>query len=115
SAAAPQGEPGTLAAVEDEAALADEPPVEELASLKSVAQTVRVDIRRLDRLMNLVGELGLIRLAFESATATLRREGGLMGATADMQKIARNFERRLAELQAGIMEVRMVPLSNLFE
>src|SRR5690606_8234143 len=70
---------------------------------------------RLDRLMNLVGELGLIRLAFENATANLRRDEGMLGAAADMQKIARNFERRLSELQAGIMEVRMVPLSNLFE
>ena len=33
----------------------------------------------------------------------------------DLHKESRNFDRRLAELQAGIMEVRMVPLENLFE
>lgn len=111
----PPEEPEEPAAMETATAADEEPAIEELASLKSVAQTVRVDIRRLDRLMNLVGELGLIRLAFENATANLRRDDGMLGAAADMQKIARNFERRLSELQAGIMEVRMVPLSNLFE
>ncbi len=87
----------------------------ENALVRTVAQTVRVDIRRLDRLMNLVGELSLIRMAFESASEEVRRELGFVGVSAELHKHNRNFERSLGELQAGIMEVRMVPLANLFE
>ena len=88
---------------------------EEAPSVRSVSRTVRVDIRRLDRLMNLVGELGLTRAAFLRITDAMKRERGFSGLAVDLYKEGRNFERRLAELQAGIMEVRMVPLENLFE
>lgn len=88
---------------------------EEPTSLRSVSRTVRVDIRRLDRLMNLVGELGLTRAAFSEITEEMKRTHGFTGLAVDLHKESRNFERRLAELQAGIMEVRMVPLANLFE
>ncbi len=88
---------------------------EESASVKSVSQTVRVDIRRLDKLMNLVGELSLTRAAFQHISEVMKREVGFTGLAVDLHKESRNFERRLAELQAGIMEVRMVPLANLFE
>src|SRR5690606_34674660 len=36
-------------------------PADDLASLKSISDTVRVDIRKLDELMNLVGELVIQR------------------------------------------------------
>ncbi len=88
---------------------------DEVAALKSVSRTVRVDIRRLDRLMNLVGELGLTKMAFERLSSDIRRQQGFTELAAELHKENRNFERRLAELQAGIMEVRMVPLTNLFE
>jgi two-component system chemotaxis sensor kinase CheA len=83
--------------------------------LKSVAQTVRVDIRKLDKLMNLVGELALAKSAFQRISDTVRRELGFAGIAADLHQESRNFERRLAELQAGIMEVRMVQVGHLFE
>jgi len=86
-----------------------------MASIKAVSQTVRVDIQKLDRLMNLVGELALIRMALERTTEGVRRELGFTGISAELHYTNRNFERRLAELQSGIMEVRMVPLANLFE
>ena len=90
-------------------------PVEGTTSLKSVSQTVRVDIHRLDRLMNLVGELSLTKVAFQHISEAMKQMHGFTGLAVDLHKESRNFERRLAELQAGIMEVRMVPLANLFE
>lgn len=92
-----------------------EPLMEDTSSLRSVSRTVRVDIRRLDRLMNLVGELGLTRAAFGEISDEMKRLNGFTGLAVDLHKESRNFERRLAELQAGIMEVRMVPLANLFD
>ena len=37
-------------------------------SLRSVSQTVRVDIRKLDRLMTIVGELAIVKTAMPSPT-----------------------------------------------
>jgi two-component system chemotaxis sensor kinase CheA len=114
----PSQEPHRVAQVEEVAESPVEPPdgqAEESATVRTVSRTVRVDIRRLDRLMNLVGELGLTRMAFERISEEIRRHHGFSGLAAELHKEGRNFERRLAELQAGIMEVRMVPLTNLFE
>jgi two-component system, chemotaxis family, sensor kinase CheA len=87
----------------------------EMMSLRSVSQTVRVDIRKLDSLMNIVGELVLVRTAVGSISDQLKAEFGFTGIAADLFKDVRNFERKLDELQSGIMEVRMVPLGQNFE
>jgi len=83
-------------------------------SLRSVSQTVRVDIRRLDHLMNIVGELAIVRSALAKTAERVRGEGQRSLAM-DLQRLHRTFERRLAEMQAGILEVRMVPLGQVFE
>jgi two-component system, chemotaxis family, sensor kinase CheA len=84
------------------------------ASLKSLTQTVRVDIRKLDHLMNIVGELAIVRGALSRVSERLRMEGERRLAT-ELQRLHRSFERRLGEMQAGILEVRMVPLGQVFE
>jgi two-component system chemotaxis sensor kinase CheA len=83
-------------------------------SLRSVSQTVRVDIRKLDHLMNIVGELAIVRGALARLADRLRSEGQRQSA-ADLLRLHRNFDRRLAEMQDGILEVRMVPLGQVFE
>ncbi len=84
-------------------------------SLRSVSQTVRVDIKKLDILMNMVGELVLVRTAMQHLSEQLKTEIGFTGLAVDLYKESRNFERKLNELQSGIMEVRMVPLGQNFE
>jgi two-component system chemotaxis sensor kinase CheA len=84
-------------------------------SLRSISQTVRVDIQKLDRLMNVVGELVLVRTAIQAISEQLKADQGFTGLAVDLFKESRNFERKLDELQGGIMEVRMVPLGQNFE
>lgn len=86
----------------------------ESVSLRSVSQTVRVDIRRLDHLMNIVGELAIVRGTLARLSERLRGDGQRSLAM-ELQRLHRTFERRLAEMQAGILEVRMVPLGQVFE
>ncbi len=88
---------------------------EDAQSLRSVAQTVRVDIRKLDNLMNLVAELLLTQNAILAISEELKREKGFRGTAIKLYKEARHFERRLDDLQQGIMEVRMVPLGQVFD
>jgi two-component system, chemotaxis family, sensor kinase CheA len=93
----------------------DDAIIEDGSSLRSVAQTVRVDIKKLDNLMNLVAELLLTQNAILSISEELKREKGFRGTAIKLYKEARHFERRLDELQQGIMEVRMVPLGQVFD
>ena len=87
----------------------------ELGSLKSISETVRVDIRKLDELMNLVGELVIQRGSLAKLARTLRQDSATARAGADLEKIHKGLERKLQELQAGVLEVRMVPLRQVFE
>ncbi|MFO7983055.1 MAG: chemotaxis protein CheA [Desulfuromonadales bacterium] len=88
--------------------------VEEHASLRSISRTVRVDIEKLDVLMNIVGELVLCRAAINENCESLKQIGNVE-MVSELQKATRNLERRLDELQKGVMEVRMVPVSQLFD
>jgi two-component system chemotaxis sensor kinase CheA len=83
-------------------------------SLRSLTQTVRVDIRKLDHLMNIVGELSIVRSSLSRVAERLRGEGARQLAT-ELMRLHRNFDRRLGEMQDGILEVRMVPLGQVFD
>lgn len=84
-------------------------------SLRSVSQTVRVDISKLDRLMNSVGELGLVRSSIGKVSDELRSVAGRRDLAIELHRIIRGFERRLAEIREGILEVRMVPVGQMFD
>ena len=84
-------------------------------SLRSVSQTVRVDIRKLDNLMNVVGELAMVRAALGRMTERVRAEPKLRVWGAELHRLQRTFERHLTQMQNGILEVRMVPLGQVFE
>jgi two-component system chemotaxis sensor kinase CheA len=84
-------------------------------SIRSVSQTVRVDIRKLDRLMNIVGELVLARTNLFKLAERLKSgdDSGLVAA--ELRRENRNLERKLNELQTDILDVRMVPLGQIFD
>jgi len=86
----------------------------EETSLRSISRTVRVDIEKLDNLMNIVGELVLSKGAISRLCEDIKHQVNSTLAT-ELHKATRSLERRLDELQAGVMEVRMVPVSQLFE
>lgn len=84
------------------------------SSLRSISRTVRVDIDKLDLLMNIVGELVLSKSAIANINDRLRGSAEKELAT-ELGKATRILERRLHELQKGVMDVRMVPVGQLFE
>jgi len=83
-------------------------------SLRSLSKTVRVDISRLDNLMNIVGELVLSKNMITQISKDLRGVQGFTGLAVDLHKASRTFERKLGELQEGVIEVRMVPIGQIF-
>jgi len=91
------------------------PPEAPDASLRSASHAVRVDIRKLDVLMNAVGELLLIKSTLLRISERLRAGERSEAVGRELSRESRALERRLRELQGGILEVRMVPLSGAFD
>ena len=88
---------------------------EDQVSLKSLSQTVRVDLRRLDQLMNLVGELALVHANLGGVVERMQRAQLGNEHLREFQDQLRVMNRRLGLLQQGILEVRMVPLGQVFD
>lgn len=70
------------------------------------SKTVRVDIDRLDNLMNLVSELIIIKTRLEVAEGT--------GNTQNMDDAVEYLERITTSLHDAVMKVRMVPVERTF-
>jgi two-component system chemotaxis sensor kinase CheA len=90
-------------------------PEPESESLRSISETVRVDIRRLDELMNLVGDLWVQRGALGAIAARLTGVSGAARIAQDLERVHQALDGRLRELQVGVLEARMVPLRQVFE
>lgn len=82
--------------------------------LKSSSNIVRVDIGKLDRILNTVGELMLTKGAVTRIGHELTASLGYSSLALDIQKIVQTLDRKLAELQECILELRMVPFSQIF-
>jgi two-component system chemotaxis sensor kinase CheA len=83
-------------------------------SAKSMSRTVRVDIGKLDELMNIVGELVLANSTITGVSTRMRNEG-FSRMSIELGKAAKVLERKLADLQKGVMEIRMIPVGQLYE
>ncbi|HEY5999239.1 MAG TPA: chemotaxis protein CheA, partial [bacterium] len=83
-------------------------------TLRSLSETVRVDIRKLDNLMNIVGELVITKTTIGQISRELVGQAGLAGAGGDLQKSSRILERNLRELQQAVINARMVPVGQVF-
>jgi two-component system chemotaxis sensor kinase CheA len=87
----------------------------DIESLRSIGETIRVDIRKLDELMNLVGELVIQRNAIGDVVTRLSSDASTARMGADLRKIHTVLKRKLKELQLGVLDVRMVPMRQVFE
>jgi two-component system chemotaxis sensor kinase CheA len=83
-------------------------------SAKSMSRTVRVDIGKMDELMNIVGELVLAHSSI-SAIANRMRGEGFSRLAVDLGKASKLLERKLSDLQKGVLDIRMIPVGQLYE
>ncbi len=68
--------------------------------------TVRVDTKRLDDIMNMVGELVLVRNRIDRLGSTSSDE--------EMEKAVANLDLVTADLQMAVMKTRMQPIKKVF-
>jgi two-component system, chemotaxis family, sensor kinase CheA len=82
--------------------------------LKSTSTTVRVDIDKLDRILHTIAELTLTQGAIKRIGTELIEIYGHSELVYDVHKISQTLERRLTELQSQVLEIRMVPIGQIF-
>ncbi|MBY0112710.1 MAG: chemotaxis protein CheA [Phycisphaerales bacterium] len=81
----------------------------------AVEQTIRVEVRRLEQLMNLVGELVLQKNRISAVGRNLFAEKGLSQNSRDAVTVAtEGLDRVTADIQLAVMRTRMQPLEKLF-
>ena len=95
----------TAVAEKDETSKAKDDKKDQGQKIKT-GKTVRVDIERLDKLMNLVSELVINKTRLEQIAETEEVQGLL--------KTSEQFSRITSEVQNVVMQVRMVPLEQVF-
>jgi len=72
----------------------------------AVETTVRVDTQRLDEIMNMVGELVLVRNRFQTLKTALNDE--------EIAKAVANLDVVTSDLQLSVMKTRMQPIKKVF-
>ena len=82
--------------------------------LKATQQTIRIDVSRLDELMNLVGELVVhkTRLAREAHEVTIRLGDDPLARQVDEGN--QHFARIASQLQDQVTRLRMLPIETVF-
>ncbi len=78
------------------------------------AQTIRVDMGRLENLMNLAGELVLNRNQLVQAYSDLAATKSSDNTLDDLDQVNNSLGRITTEIQEAVMQMRMLPISNVF-
>ena len=99
-------EPAVVAKKVEESAPAPAPAKDTKAAVET---SVRVDTSRLDEIMNMVGELVLVR----NRITRLGSEGGDASGE-EMTKAIANLDLVTADLQLSVMKTRMQPIKKVF-
>nr|WP_245364040.1 chemotaxis protein CheA [Cohnella thailandensis] len=77
-------------------------------------QTVRVDVERLEKLLNLVGELLIDNTRLHEVRKRLNEQFGEQPDINELGDIAHQIDKVIGELQDGMMKTRMLPIEQLF-
>jgi two-component system chemotaxis sensor kinase CheA len=80
----------------------------------SIEQTIRVDVSRLDSLMNLVGELVLSRNRIGQISGELEKKFEGEFLIEQLMETTSQIGLITTELQLAVMKTRMVPIGKVF-
>jgi two-component system chemotaxis sensor kinase CheA len=79
------------------------------------ARVMRVDIARIDALVNLTGELTVVKNAFGHVAALAEHGSDHKDLFASLRKQHALFDRLLSELQRAVLRIRVLPLRQVFQ
>ncbi|HBX22732.1 MAG TPA: chemotaxis protein CheA [Desulfotomaculum sp.] len=81
---------------------------------RKTIKTVRVDVEKLDSLMNLVGELVIDRTRLERFVDVFENSHGADELVEDILEISSHLGQVTTDLQEEIMKARMLPVAQVF-
>ncbi|SFE88382.1 two-component system, chemotaxis family, sensor kinase CheA [Paenibacillus algorifonticola] len=82
------------------------------ASVKQ--QTIRVNVERLENVLDLLGELVIDQTRLKQAIQTLYQAYGYSETMDDLGEISDHLSRLIGSLQENVLKVRMLPIEQLF-
>ena len=82
--------------------------------LKNAQQTIRIDVTRLDELMNLVGELVVHKVRLQMQASQLMARLGDDPIARGAEEGAQQFARIASQLQDQVTRLRMLPIETVF-
>jgi len=88
---------------------------DDLESIRSLSQTVRVDIEKLDLLLNMVGELVISKNQISQISRKLLDQEGASAFALEVQKASKSLDKRVSAFQEKLVEVRMTPIGQVFD
>lgn len=83
-------------------------------TLRKQTKSVRVNIKKLDGIMNLVSELGFLKSSLSELSSELKDGGTLPSYGARLSKIEKLFEKKITELRDSVLGARMIHIGQLF-
>lgn len=86
----------------------------EMPGTKSKSPTIRVNIERLDHLMNLAGELVIDQTRFQQIKQLFRQKFGADELVEELVQLSDHLSLLTSELQDGVMKARMFPIEQLY-
>lgn len=87
---------------------------EERAPTTSIEQTVRVDVKRLDHLMNLIGELVLGKNRLLRIHGDISDKYNSNTLSEELNQIVSSISTVTTDLQLAVMKTRMLPIVKVF-
>ncbi|MBO8138206.1 MAG: chemotaxis protein CheA [Desulfotomaculum sp.] len=92
---------------------AESSPPKEQQTVKT-AKTVRIDVQKLDNLMNLVGELVIDRTRLNRFVEIFEEKYGSDELAESINEISNHLGQVTGDLQEQIMKARMLPIAQIF-
>jgi len=114
AAAAPAASVPAPARKKDAASILEPESLEPAGDATAATGNVRVDIAKLDAVMGLVGEIALIKSRLGAITRQLTENEATKLAAQQVGRAARDLEKKLNELQKSVVDIRMVPVGQIF-
>lgn len=81
---------------------------------KTVSSSIRVDLNKLDHLVNLVGEMVIIHSMFQQVMAQWQNDS-TGAATEQTDRLFSQLQRIGKDIQEGTMSLRMLPVGEVFQ
>jgi len=85
-----------------------------LSAMSSRNETLRIEVSRVDLVMDMVGELIIGRSMIEQITREIAAGASAGDVAARLAAVNASMERTVSDIQKGVMKMRMVPMYHVF-